>query len=138
MDRQPTLAVFDRLLAPAGRVLICGSSTIREVNPWRAAFDAVMRNWGDGREGRHRRLYDHWFDGGRFAQIAEIKIAHAQSITPEDLIERALTRSTSSRAVLGPRIDAFRAELLAALTPFFPDSTGQEVVEAKAVVFARA
>ena len=136
MDRSATLAAFDRVLAPAGRLLICGSSTVPEANPWRPAFDAVMGSWGDGREGKHRRLYEHWFDGSRFAQIAEIKIAHAQPITREDLVERALTRSTSSRAVLGSRVDAFRAEVLAALAPFFPDSIGQEVVEAKAVVFA--
>jgi hypothetical protein len=96
----------------------------------------VMRSWGDGRERKHRRLYEHWFDGSRFTQVSEIKITHAQPVTPEDLVERALTRSTSSRAVLGPRVDAFKAELLAALAPFFPGSTGQEVVEAKAVVFA--
>jgi ubiquinone/menaquinone biosynthesis C-methylase UbiE len=139
MDRSETLAAFDRLLAPAGRILICGSSTVPgTVNPWRAAFDAVMRSWGDGREGKHRRPYEHWFDGSRFAQVAEIKVTHAQPIAPEDLVERALTRSTSSRAVSGTRIDGFRGELLAALAPFFPDSTGQEVVEAKAVVFAAA
>jgi SAM-dependent methyltransferase len=136
MDRPATLAAFDRLLAPAGRVLICGSSTVPEAKPWRVAFDALMRSWGDGREGKHRRLYEHWFDGSRFTHVAEIKITHAQPVTPEDLVERALTRSTSSRAVLGARVDAFKAELLAALAPFFPDSTGQEVVEAKAVVFA--
>jgi cyclopropane fatty-acyl-phospholipid synthase-like methyltransferase len=136
MDRSATLSAFDRLLAPAGRVLICGSTTVPDADPWRAAFDAVMRSWGDGREGKHRRLVEHWFDGSRFMQVAEIKIAHAQPITAEDLVERALTRSTSSRAVLGPRVDAFRAELLGALAPFFPGSTGQEVVEAKAVVFA--
>ena len=109
MDRLATLAAFDRLLTAAGRVLICGSSTVSgRANPWRAAFDATMRSWGDGREGKHQRLYEHWFDGSRFAQVAEIKIAYAQAITPDDLVERALTRSTSSRAVLGTRVDAFR------------------------------
>jgi SAM-dependent methyltransferase len=138
MDRLATLAAFDRLLAPEGRVLICGPSAVPEVNPWRAAFDAVMRDWGDGREGRHRRLYEHWFDDSRFTRVAEIKITHAQPITLENLIERALTRSTSSRAVLGSRVDAFSGELRAALAPFFPNAISQEIIEAKAVIFAPA
>jgi ubiquinone/menaquinone biosynthesis C-methylase UbiE len=136
MDRKATLDAFDRLLAPAGRILICGSRAVPgDANPWRAAFDGVMRAWGDGRDRGHRRVYEHWFDGTRFGRMAEIKIDHRQAITPEDLVERALTRSTTSRTVLGSRIDAFRADLRAALEPFFPNSTGAEIVEAKALVF---
>jgi ubiquinone/menaquinone biosynthesis C-methylase UbiE len=34
MDRPASVAAFDRLLAPAGRVLMCGSSSVRgEANP---------------------------------------------------------------------------------------------------------
>ena len=137
MDREATLPVFDRILASGGRILICGSTILPgESNPWRAAYDAVLRSWGAARDGGHRRVYEHWFDGSRFAQIAEIKVAHRQITTPEALFERALTRSTISPAVLGSRTEAFRAELLEALAPFFPDSSGPEVIEAKAAVFA--
>ena len=75
----------------------------------RATYDAVLRSWGGGRDGGHRRVYETWFDGSRFAQIAEIKVVHSQVTTPEALFERALTRSTSSPAVLGSRAEAFRA-----------------------------
>jgi hypothetical protein len=97
----------------------------------------VLRSWGAARDGGHRQVYEHWFDGSRFAQIAEIKVAHRQITTPEALVERALTRSTSSPAILGSRTEAFRAELLLALDPFFPDAFGSELIEAKAAVFAR-
>jgi ubiquinone/menaquinone biosynthesis C-methylase UbiE len=139
MNREAALAAFDRILAPAGRILICGSSSVAgDANPWRVAYDAVLRSWGDGREGRHRRLHEHFFDETRFHRIAEIKVSHSQATTPQALVERALTRSTSSPAVLGERVAAFRAELLEALAPFFRDSVGQEVVEARAWVFAAA
>jgi ubiquinone/menaquinone biosynthesis C-methylase UbiE len=139
MDREETLAAFDRILAPHGRIVICGSSGLAgEANPWREAYDSVLRSWGDGRGGRHRRLHEHWFDGTRFARVAEIKVSHSQEITPDALFERALTRSTSSPAVLGERVTAFRAELLEALAPYFPQSVGHEVVEARAWVFAAA
>ncbi|MFZ0204972.1 MAG: class I SAM-dependent methyltransferase, partial [Roseiarcus sp.] len=139
MDREATLAVFDRILASEGRILICGSTSVAgESNPWRVAYDAVLRSWGAARDGGHRRVNEHWFDGSRFVQIAEIKVARRQITTPEALVERALTRSTSSPAILGSRTEAFRAELLLALAPFFPDSCGPELIEAKAAVFAAA
>jgi hypothetical protein len=138
MDREATLAVLDRILASGGRILICGSTIVPgESNPWRATYDDVLRSWGAARD-RHRQVYEHWFDGSRFAQIAEIKVVHSQITTPEALFERALTRSTISPAVMGSRTEAFRAELLEALAPYFPDSCGPEIIEAKAAVFAAA
>jgi ubiquinone/menaquinone biosynthesis C-methylase UbiE len=139
MDREATLAAFDRILAPQGRILICGSTSVAgDINPWRPAYEALLRSWGGRRDGRHRRLYEHWFDGTRFVPVAEIRTTHHQEITPEALFERALTRSATSPAVLGSAVAAFRVELLDALRPFFPDNEGQEVVEARAWIFAPA
>jgi ubiquinone/menaquinone biosynthesis C-methylase UbiE len=83
MDREPTLAALDRILAPHGRILICGSPcVVGEANPWRATYDAVLRSWEDGIHRRlyetWRRIYETWFDGSRFGRIAEIKVSHAQ------------------------------------------------------------
>lgn len=137
LDREPALAAFARLLEPQGRILICGSSSLRgEANPWHAAYEDVLRGWGEGRGGRHRRLHEHWFDGTGYSQIADIRVAHEQVITPDALVERALTRSTTSPAVIGPRIEEFRAELLATLAPFFPEGAAREALEARAIVFA--
>src|SRR5581483_10321504 len=38
LDRLPAICALDRLLAPAGRILICGASTDRELTPWANAF----------------------------------------------------------------------------------------------------
>ncbi len=117
--------------------MICGSTTVAgEANPWHSAYEATLRSWGEGRDSNYRRLYEHWFDGSRFAKTAEISVRHSQDITPEALVERALTQSTTSPAILGPRLAAFRAAPLEALAPFFPDGIGREVIEAKAAVFA--
>lgn len=139
MDRDATLATFDRILAPNGRILICGSSPFAdELNPWRPAYESVLVSWGETREGRHHRLHENWFEDTRFVEVAKVTTIYRQAIGPQDLIERALTRSTSSPAVLGSRIQAFRADMLDALTPFFPDGAAQEVIEARATVFAAA
>jgi SAM-dependent methyltransferase len=139
MDRERTLAAFDRILRPGGRILICGSRSARgEMNPWRTAYESVLRAWMGGVGDGHRRLYEHWFDGSRFTRVTEIKVGWRQLITLEALIERALTRSTTSPAILGPRIEAFRAELRQALAPSFPAGEGVEFIEAIAQVFAAA
>ena len=137
MDRPATLAALDRIVAPGGRILICGSTSGAD-NPWRETYQTVLRSWSESRGDNHRRIHEHWFDDTRFQRVGEIAVSHMQGITPEALFERALTRSTSSPAVLGPRVEAFRAELLRALAPFFPGDVGQEVIEAKARVFAAA
>jgi len=137
MDRAATLAAFNRILAPHGRILICRSHSVgADINPWRPAYEAVLRSWGERRDGPHPRVYEHWFEGTPFIPVAELGTTHRQQISPQALFERALTRSTTSAAVLGPRVDAFRVELLEALRPFFPDGKADEVVEARAWIFA--
>ena len=135
MEREPTLAALERISAPGAHILICGSSSSK-VNPWRAAYDAVVHAWSAGRGEEHRRVHEHFFDGSRFARMADIRVEHAQEITAEALFERALTRSTTSPAVLGERVDAFKSELLAALAPFFTGGANRELLEARAWVFA--
>jgi ubiquinone/menaquinone biosynthesis C-methylase UbiE len=135
MEREPTLAALERISAPGAHILICGSSSSK-ANPWRAAYDAVVHAWSGRRSEEHRRVHEHFFDGSRFARMADIRVEHTQDITAEALFERSLTRSTTSPAVLGDRLDAFKAELLAALTPFFADGAREELLEARAWVFA--
>ncbi|MGH6982950.1 MAG: class I SAM-dependent methyltransferase [Stellaceae bacterium] len=139
LDRDATLATFDRILAPKSRILICGSSPLAdEKNPWRPAYESVLVAWGDHREGRHFRLHENWFEGTRFAEVAKVTTTHRQAIGPQDLVERALTRSTSSPAILGSRIQDFRADMLKALTPCFPNGVADEVIESRATIFAAA
>ncbi len=134
MDRPGLLAALDRLLAPGGRILICGASSSKD-NPWREAYERVLRAWSAGGEG-HRRLHEHFFSETRFARVADIKVATQASIDAEGLFARALTRSTTSPAVLGARVGEFRTEVLAALAPFFGEGARMEIIEAGAWVFA--
>ena len=50
MEREPTLAALARILAPDGRILICGASS-SEANPWRGAYEAVLQKWSGGGSG---------------------------------------------------------------------------------------
>ena len=137
MDREATLAALDRILAPGGRILICGSTIVAgKANPWHSADKATLRLGAKAATTIIGDSTNIGLTAAVSAKTAEISVGHSQDITPEALVERALTRSTTSPAILGPRLAAFRAALLEALAPFFPDQIGCEVVEAKAAVFA--
>jgi SAM-dependent methyltransferase len=135
MEREPTLAAFDRIIAPGGRILLCGAGSSK-ANPWREAFDRVTRAWSGGGDAAHRRIHENYFDGTRFARVTEIKARCRQPIAAEALFERALTRSSTSPAALGERVEAFRTELLEALAPYFGEGEREEIIEARAHVFA--
>ena len=47
------------------------------------------------------------------------------------------TRSVTSATVLGDHIETCRAELLAALAPFFPDGPRDETLCARAAIYRR-
>lgn len=137
MERAPTIAVFDRLLAADGTIMTTGSAAVKdERNPWLDRMEAVVRSWAPHHD-RVLSVYQGWFDDTPFAEVEEITHVFEVPVTPEHLFGRMLTRSSTSPAVLGDRIDACRAELDAALAPFFPDGERNETLMARATVIRR-
>jgi hypothetical protein len=124
------------MLAPGGRIVVCGAHSL-DANAWKPAFERVTNAYSSGGEHGHRRAHERFFEASAFAVVDNVTVQFRQRIDVDALVERALTRSTTSPAVLGDRIEAFRAELAAALAPFFPDGEAQEVLEARARIWAR-
>lgn len=138
MDRAATLPVFERLLAPGGAILICGTSPVKDArNHWYEPFDAVNLAYSSRKTTGWREIYENWFNETAFAETEVIEHEFTQSITPEALFERLLTRSSTSPAVLGDRLESCRADLMAALEPYFPDGARSETLRAKANVYRR-
>jgi ubiquinone/menaquinone biosynthesis C-methylase UbiE len=140
MDPEATSAVLDRILAADGTILVCGSSPAKDgSNPWQATFDAIVHSWTpSAREVRGwQSVYERWFDGTPFAEIEEIRHVFTAPVTPAMLFSRVLTRSSTSPAVLEDRVDACRDELMAALSPFFPDGAREETLAVRATVIRR-
>lgn len=138
MDPDPTRAVIDRVAAPGARVLICGSRSAKEgENPWLDAFDAVRKTWAPVEEARHRIDLDAWFAPIGFVAVDRIAVRATQPIDIDHLFARALTLSSTSRAILGDTVEQRRADLGTALSPFFADGPQVETVEVTASVFAR-
>lgn len=137
MDRAATVAVLDRILAADGVILTAGSAPAKDArNPWHEVYEGVSGGWVPGRR-RDRAADEAWFAETPFRETERIEHVFTEAISPERLFARLLTRSVTSPAVLGDRIEACRAELLAALAPFFPDGERAETLVARATVIRR-
>jgi len=143
MDRAATLKRFEILLAPNGRILICGSVTSPE-NPWFTEYNAARRAWsspqlwaeaGTGNPGR--RDPSPFFKDSPF-QLAElIRTEASHSVSVRDLARRVLTFSSSSPEVLGDRVEAMLADVEQRLAPFSQDGMITEALVAQAQAVRR-
>ncbi len=138
MDKDATVPVLDRILAPGGAILICGASPAKDGrNPWQEAFEAVNLAYSARKETGWQAVYAHWFDETPFAEVELIEHEFTQTITPEALFERLLTRSSTAPDMLGERLEACRGDLMAALAPFFGTGSRVETLVARAGVYRR-
>jgi SAM-dependent methyltransferase len=137
LERDESLAVFGRILAPGGRIVICGSTaTDAPVNSWVAAYKTLRKAWSsEAEESRHNIDPEKWFDGSSFQKVDEISIGHKQTLTVDDLVHRALSFSLTSPALLGDRRPQFETDARAAVEPFARDGLIDEELIVKATVF---
>ncbi len=138
LNRDKAIAVLDRILAPSGRIAICGSPTTEApINAWAPKFKQVRNDWASERdESRYRPDLDRWFASSRFRKVDDISVPHRHRITVDDLIRRALSYSTTSLAVIGDRRPQFEDAVRTAVEPFAQDGILEEEVAAKATIFA--
>lgn len=138
MDRAATIPVLDRILGPGGAILICGASSARDGrNPWITPYEDVIRRYSGRKTLSWAAIYDGWTNGTSFAEVDVIECPFTQTITPESLFARLLTRSSTSPAVLGDRLDACRVDLMEAIAPHFPEGRREEILVARANVCRR-
>jgi len=138
MDPAPTRQVLDRLVAPGGAILICASSTVKGTeNPWAEAYDGIRHRYDDRGTAGHRRVdLPAFFAETRFTVGRRIAVQMRHRPSVEDLVQRVLSFSSSSPALLGDEADAVLAEIRAALLPYSKDGLIEETVEASATVVA--
>jgi len=117
LDRAVSLRVLDRVVAADGAIISCGSKA--ESNRWLKAYEEVRSAFASEKDGRYYRI-DHgaWFAGSRFRVVDEITVGHCHRVAVTDLIGRALSKSNTSREVLGDRRQAFEAAVTRVLEPF--------------------
>jgi SAM-dependent methyltransferase len=145
MDRDTTLALFERLVAPEGIIAVCSSHSVADGrNPWLDEYNKARRTWsqenlwsesGSG-ERTHRDL-SGFFRGTRFHLEDLIKVETSHEIGVRDLARRVLTFSSSSAEVLGEKAGAMLRDVEQHLHPFSRDGFVTEVFASTAQVARR-
>jgi SAM-dependent methyltransferase len=136
LDPEPAQAALEAALAPRGRVLVCGATSVKDGrNPWLETFNAVRDRWkGD----RPSRDHDTFFANGQFTRTGAIRVEATYAIPIERLVERVLSMSTSSSERLSDEVPAMKIAMREKLAPFARDGMIEDIVEARAAVFERA
>jgi SAM-dependent methyltransferase len=137
LPQEASLAVFERVIAGNGLIAVCAAAaTDAPCNAWTANFRDLRRKWSnDYDESRYRPDLDAWFAPSPFRRTHELTATQTYTFTIEHLINRALSFSVTSPAVLGDRRTEFESELRTALDPFANNGALQEEIEAKAIIF---
>ncbi|MCP3459479.1 class I SAM-dependent methyltransferase [Bradyrhizobium sp. CCGUVB23] len=145
MDRNASLALFERLVAPDGVIAVCASFSSRDGrNPWLDEYNAVRRNWSPTRlweeasrgERTHRDL-PAFFRGSAFRPMDEIRVETRHEISVHDLARRVLTFSSSSPEALGDNVEAMLRDVEQHLAPFSRDGVITETLLSVAEIVRR-
>jgi ubiquinone/menaquinone biosynthesis C-methylase UbiE len=145
MDREATLARLERLVAPAGAIVVCSSGSAADGrNPWREAYNNARRGWSEaglwsesGQSGRTHRELDGFFRGTRFRVADRITVETSRVVSVRDLARRVLTFSSSSPGVLGNRTEAMLRDVEARLFRYSREGFVTEIVVATAQLARR-
>ncbi len=135
-DRDDAIAVLERIADANGWIAICGTRGYSAAaQGWTGKFHEVRRAWSsDPDETRYHINIEEWFRGSRFRKVEDVEITETHRVTIPDLIGRALSLSTTSPQVLGPRRPAFEAALQEALEPLAVNGVFEEKVTAIATI----
>jgi SAM-dependent methyltransferase len=143
MDRADTLRRLDRLIAPGGAIaLFSDSHPDVPDNDWNKIFREITDRYASG-ERFIRRGYGvaptiSILLDSAFTALETISVIERRPMTIGLLLERAFSRSTTSRERLADRAAAFAAEITDAMTALFPNGTFTEIVATQALIATRA
>jgi SAM-dependent methyltransferase len=145
MDREATLARLERLVSPAGVILICASySAMTGQNPWLDDYHSARRAWSEASlwsqassAGRTHRDLAGFFQGTRFHAADVIRVETSHEVSVRDLARRVLTFSSSSPEVIGDRVEAMLRDVEQRLLPLSREGRITEIVTTTAQVVKR-
>jgi ubiquinone/menaquinone biosynthesis C-methylase UbiE len=137
MDRDATLEMLDRIVAPDGCIALFHDAHPPVVeNGWFKILCDLQKRYRQetGRSGGHRR-YEPYLFASAFRQLEGLSVTIRQDLTTGEIVGRALSMSHSAP---GARCEEFIAALEAALRDLSPDGKFIEVAELVAVLARRA
>jgi SAM-dependent methyltransferase len=144
MDRIATLRQLDQLIAPGGAIVLFGDRHPKvPANAWQEIFSEIVDRYAAADPGRALRKSPHWVRheavllDSPFNQLERHAVVEQKSLPLDQVVERALSRSSTSRERLGKAADDMVAELRSRLLPATGSDLLTEVVEAEALIARR-
>jgi ubiquinone/menaquinone biosynthesis C-methylase UbiE len=145
MDRDLTIALFDRLVAHDGTIVICASFSATDGrNPWLDGYNDVRRRWSParlweeaGKGTRTHRDLPAFFRGSSFQPMELVTVETSHLVSMQDLAQRTLTYSSSSPDALGDNVEAMLRDVEAHLASFSRDGAIAEIIVSTAQIVKR-
>jgi hypothetical protein len=140
MDREETLRRLDKMIEPGGAVALFGEEHSRiPENARIREFQQLLRAYSAG-DDTHAILSEGYVPhgsillGSAFNRLERIGVYTRTPLTLQNLTDRALSFSSTSRARLGPRADDMLEELGRKMQAWEADGPMEEVLVSYALI----
>lgn len=145
MDRIETLRQLDGLIEPGGAVVLFDDKhpTLPE-NAWLDDFETLHEHYSDQDSGRRIRKGSDWLPheavllASAFPVLDRISALDRHSLSIDRLIDRVLSRSSTTSARLGDKTAAMAEDIRKLIAQWGKNGVLQEVVETRALIARRA
>jgi SAM-dependent methyltransferase len=144
MDRAETLRRLDRLIEPGGAVALFDSDVLDlPENAWIANYRAVVRRYAlsDTSHVRHRGpvwvRHEAFLLDSAFSAVEQVSVIERQTVSVQQLVDRALSRSSTAPDRLGEAAPKMAEEIEAVMRPLATDGILPEVVATSALLGRR-
>jgi ubiquinone/menaquinone biosynthesis C-methylase UbiE len=145
MDREETLKILDRLIAPDGAIALMHDVHARTVeNRWRRTLHDIENEFGrqkafhvGARDNSDFQSHESVLMNSVFSRLERASVFVSVPRTADDIVGLAFSLSTSSPQALGERKDEFETKLRTALSALSPDGRFTEIAEMTALIATR-
>lgn len=118
MNREETLARLNNMVSSDGAVVLLGDERpLIPENEWVREYEALLERYSDSDALRAKRRLDAFgahlsvLLGSPFSSLEKVSFIYRRALHVDDLVERALSQSGTSRARLGSRADIMIEEI---------------------------
>jgi SAM-dependent methyltransferase len=144
MDREDTLRRLDGMIEPGGAVALFDSDVLDlPENAWAAAYRAVVRRYASADTTHVRHVGPEWVRheafllDSAFNVLERVSVIERRTVSVEQLVDRALSRSSTAPDRLGEAAPRLAEEIEAVMLPLATDGMLPEVVATSALLGRR-
>ena len=144
MDRAETLQRLDGMIEPGGAVALFDSDVLDlPENAWTSDYRAVVRRYAlaDTTHVRHRGpvwvRHEAFLLDSVFNALEQVSVIERRTVSVEQLVDRALSRSSTAPDRLGDAAPRMAEEIEAVMRPLATDGMLTEVVATSALLGRR-